>query len=268
MIYIDLENNPPSAEWITEAGAVTSALLAETNPLKQKEIIKKHQALWGELKDHLSTLSNEKCWYTESKNAGGHCHVDHFRPKNEAIDEKGTDQGGYWWLAFDWMNYRYSSPASNTKKNSYFQVLKDKCLKYGDNIKKEQHLFLDPIKFTDPDLLAFDNEGMAKPKLSDKTSIGYQKAEYSIRRLNLNFPKIVDQRKDYYRIATGKILKIQSLLKQQAAVEDYDREIEIGELMKTLWEMCSSKAEYSASIKYCLKSTGQDWAIGIVNKAA
>lgn len=268
MIFIDLENNPPSADWITKADAVTTELLAETDPVKQKAIIKKNQKLWGKLKDHLAALSNEKCWYTESKNAGGYCDVDHFRPKSEAIDEHGHDQGGYYWLAFDWMNYRYSSPAANKKKNSYFQVVKDKAMKYGDNLKKEQHLYLDPVNFTDPDLLAFDNEGMAKPKLSDKASIGYQKAEYSIRRLNLNFPKIVDQRKDYYRRATSKILKIQNLLKQQEVAEDYDRGIEIGELMKALWEMCSSKAEYSASIKYCLKSTGQDWAIGIVNKAA
>lgn len=202
MIFIDLENNPPSPEWFAKADAVTNALLAENDATKRNLLIDKNTKLWGELKDHLAALSNEKCWYTESKNAGGYCHVDHFRPKKEAVDENGKPYEGYWWLAFDWTNYRYSSPASNIKKKAYFQIVKDRAAKYGDNIKKEQHLFLDPINFTDPDLLAFDNEGMAKPKLADKTLIGYQKAEYSIQRLNLNFPKIVNQRKDFYRKAT------------------------------------------------------------------
>ncbi|KZS40425.1 hypothetical protein AWE51_05600 [Aquimarina aggregata] len=268
MIYINLENAPPSPEWIKKADDVTAKLVAEGDSEKRNEIIEKNAKIWGELKDHLSKLSHDKCWYTESKNAGGYCHVDHFRPKKKAIDENGDDKGGYWWLAFDWMNYRFSSPASNTKKNAYFHVTKNKAVKYGDNINKEHYMLLDPIKFTDPDLLAFDNEGMAQPKSPNKNTIDYKRACYSILRLNLNYYKIVEQRKDYYRKATNKIFKIKNLLKLQDVNLDYDREIEIGDLMKELWEMCCRNSEYSAAVKYCLKSTGEDWAIGIVNKAA
>lgn len=268
MIYINLENNPPPPEWIKIADSVTDELIAEKDPIKRNKIIDKHAKLWGELKDFLSALSYEKCWYTESKNAGAYCHVDHFRPKKQAIDELGKDKGGYWWLAFDWMNYRYSGPAANVKKKSFFQVHLNNALNYGDNVKKEQILFLDPINFTDPDHLAFDNEGMAQPKSSDKESVNFIRAEYSIRRLNINYYKLVERRKEFYREATGKILEIEKLLKEEDINADYDRQQNISNLMKSLWLMCCSNAEYSAAIKYCLKSTGRDWALKIIAKAA
>lgn len=268
MIYINLESNPPDLQWIKKADTVTAKLIAEGDAIKRNELIKTYSKLWGELKDFLSALSHEKCWYTESKNPGSYCHVDHFRPKTEAIDEIGNDIGGYWWLAFDWMNYRYSGPAANVKKSSYFQVIQDQAKKYGDNIKKEQILFLDPINFSDPDHLAFNNEGMAQPKSSDKKSINYLRAEYSIRRLNINFYKIVDSRKGFYNKATITILKIEKLLSEEAINPDYGRQQDISDLMKSLWEMCCRNAEYSAAVKYCLRSTGHEWALKIIAKAA
>ena len=268
MIYINLENNPPDPEWIKKADAITDKLILEKDPIKRNKIIDKNAKLWGELKDFLSALSHEKCWYTESKNAGSYCHVDHFRPKKEAIDEIGKDIGGYWWLAFDWMNYRYSGPAANVKKNAYFHVLLNKASNYGDNINKEQILFLDPINFTDPDHLAFDNEGMAQPKSPDKKSMSFIRAEYSIRKLNINYYRLVERRKEFYRKATGKILKIEKLLREEAINPDHARQQDISNLMGLLWQMCCSNAEYSASVKYCLKSTGFDWALKIIAKAA
>ncbi len=268
MIFIDLENNPPPLKWIKKADLITRSLLAEKDPKKRNDIIDKNEMLWSELKEYLSLLNNEKCWYTESKNPAAHCHVDHFRPKKEALDENNDDKGGYWWLAFDWMNYRYSGPAPNTRKKSYFHVVKDKALKYGDNLRKEQYLFLDPINFKDPDHLAFDNEGMVHPISADRTTISYQRAEYSIRRLNLNFSTLASNRKSFYREAINKVLKIERYLAEEDFNPDHERQVKISELMHELWRMCSRNAEYSAAVKYCLKSTGHDWAIEIINKAA
>ena len=39
------------------------------------------QQIWGDLKPHLSALSNGKCWYSESLNPTSDKNVDHFRPK-------------------------------------------------------------------------------------------------------------------------------------------------------------------------------------------
>ena len=100
MIYIDLENNPPSQDWIDMADIVTQELVDTVDSVLRNQIIDANQPLWNELKNHLSSLNNDKCWYTESINSGAHCHVDHFRPKKEVIDENGVKTEGYWWLAF------------------------------------------------------------------------------------------------------------------------------------------------------------------------
>ncbi len=55
--------------------------------------------------------------------------MDHFRPKNaiKSADKKcesttinNTDS--YWWLAFDWENYRLSGHLTNSNKNAYFPL--------------------------------------------------------------------------------------------------------------------------------------------------
>ncbi|RKR10063.1 hypothetical protein C8C83_1731 [Flavobacterium sp. 90] len=268
MIYIDLENNPPSQNWIDRADLVTQQLIAAPNPLERNRIIDLNQPLWTELKLHLSSLYNDKCWYTESINPGAHCHVDHFRPKKEVIDEKGIKTEGYWWLAFDWMNYRFSGPASNVRKKSYFQVVSNRGFNYADNLNLEDILFLDPIKFRDPEELAFDNEGIVRPRESNKLLRNYKRARYSIHRLNLNSPSLIDKRKDKYRKAIILLLRIDKKLNLQSIIFDQAREVEIETDMRSLWVMCSKNSEFSAAVKYCLKSSGLDWAIDIVAKAA
>lgn len=268
MIYIDLENNPPPQDWIDRADIVTQELVDEADSVLRNQIIDANQPLWNELKNHLSSLYNDKCWYTESINSGAHCHVDHFRPKKEVIDENGVKTEGYWWLAFDWMNYRFSGPAANVRKRSYFHVNANKALNYADNLNLEDILFLDPIKFRDPEELAFDNEGIVRPKETNKIIRNYKRARYSIIRLNLNSPSLIDKRKDKYRNAVILLMRINKKLDLQSIIFDQAREYEIETDMRQLWSMCSKNSEFSAAVKYCLKSSGFDWAKEIVEKAA
>lgn len=268
MIYIDLENNPPSQEWIDRADAITQQLIATQDDVARNTIIDNNQPLWNELKGHLSALSNNKCWYTESVNAAAHCHIDHFRPKKEVVDDDGNTTTGYWWLAFDWLNYRFTGPAPNVRKKSYFQVIANRALQYGDVYENEDILFLDPIDINDPDELAFTNEGLVKPKSDDIQSQNFKKVNYSVKRLNLNAPTLIDVRKDKYNKAITLVKKIERLVAQQNQNFDISRKNTISGYMKELWEMCGRKSEFSAAVKYCLKSTGLDWANSIVEKAA
>ena len=80
MRYIDLENNPPDQDWIERAEAITLQLTQAVDKAARDIIIDANQNMWTELKDHLRALSNNKCWYSESKNDSAHCHIDHFRP--------------------------------------------------------------------------------------------------------------------------------------------------------------------------------------------
>lgn len=268
MIYIDLENNPPSQDWINRADAVTQELIVAGDEVTRNTIIDSNENLWKELKGHLAALSHNKCWYTESINAAAHCHVDHFRPKKEVIDEDKNITSGYWWLAFDWLNYRFAGPAPNVRKKSYFHVIANRALNYGDVCENEDILLLDPIDINDPDELAFTNEGLVKPKSDDMQSRNFKRVDYSVRRLNLNAPTLIDVRKDKFNKATTLVINIERLLLLQNRNYDISRKNIISKLMKELWEMCARKSEFSATVKYCLKGTGLDWALEIVAKAA
>ena len=268
MRYIDLENSPPPDDWIQRADDLTQQLLeADTNE-ERTQIIDDNQDIWGELKDHLRGLSNNKCWYSESKNDSAHCHVDHFRPKKKAVDENGDDQGGYWWLVFDWLNYRYSAPVENIRKRDYFHVNSNKANAPEDAIENEDIRFLDPTDIQDPDKLAYTIEGLVTPKSTIKTERNYIQAEYTIRRMNLNKQEMKDTRKDKYFKTSLLIKQVDNLMLQQALNFDPARNQKLNAKMLKLLELASSSSEYSSAVKYCLKSCGHDWADNIVQRAA
>src|SRR5205823_9338448 len=80
------------------------------------EAINRKHRIWAELKPYLALLSHEKCWYCESIQESSDMHVDHFRPEGRIADE-GSHGPGYWWLAFDWHNFRLSCTYCNTLRS-------------------------------------------------------------------------------------------------------------------------------------------------------
>lgn len=143
-----------------------------------------------------------KYWYSEAPLDKGV--IDHFRPKNKAInyclDETNIKhkfilkQDGYWRLAYNLMNFRI---ASNTRfddmeaedvqiggKSIYFPL---KCeidgnFSYNDIIS-EKKLLLDPINSSDYSNINFDKNG--EPFVSAFTETQKLKAEISIKLFNL-----------------------------------------------------------------------------------
>ena len=47
-----------------------------------------------------------KMLVTEGRDICSHKDVEHFRPKKEAKNKDGTVRDGYWWLAFEYSNFR------------------------------------------------------------------------------------------------------------------------------------------------------------------
>jgi uncharacterized protein (TIGR02646 family) len=269
MIFIDIEDNPPNQDWLDRADILTKQLIAAPDAAARNAIIDANEHMWGELKQHLCNLSHRKCWYSESINDGAHCHVDHFRPKKEVLFETDNqDKGGYWWLAFDWLNYRYSGPAPNVRKRSYFHVDANKANTYIDSIDDEEIRLLDPIQIDDPEKLIYDNEGKIGSKNPNPNSNDFIKVEYTIRRLNLMLVGLVEGRRDKFRDAANIIIQLKKLLNDQSMSETPARKTKIREKMKVLRTMASRKSEYSAAVKYCLKSSGLEWAIEIAIAAA
>ena len=113
MIHINLEGKEPPAAWLKKAHRLITGLEKITDPAKRAKFIDRHSDLWSELKPWLSELSHGKCWYSEAKEIYSFYDVDHFRPKNRAKQLDDTEREGYWWLAFDWHNYRLCGGIGN-----------------------------------------------------------------------------------------------------------------------------------------------------------
>lgn len=120
MRHISLNDHVPDPAWLVKADKLLAQLKAAPDTAARKAIIDANDKFWGKLKNWLLELSHEKCWFSESKDCFSHWDVEHYRPKKSAKDIDGTEHEGYWWLAFDWHNYRICGNAGNRKKEPTF----------------------------------------------------------------------------------------------------------------------------------------------------
>lgn len=199
---------PP--DWpATSAAALNNARNAA--PEQLKSVIDGNADVWRQLKEVLAGISSDKCWYCESKEIRSDNAVDHFRPKGQVAGVE--DHPGYWWLAFDHKNFRYSCTYCNSRrkdretgepggKHDHFPLLDEaqRAFEEGDDISAEQPVLLDPTNTFDPTLLWFEPDGRAVPRYD--LSVGahfHYRADTSIRLLNLNEIKLLTRRKDNHR---------------------------------------------------------------------
>lgn len=129
----------------------------------------------------LRAIAGNKCWYSEVQLDGADPNVDHFRPKGRVrevdadFNHVGNPIDGYWWLAFEPLNYRLAAMHANQRrtdettaggKSDYFPVRGARALAqttWGAIV--EDTLALDPCSATDVGLLWFDLDG--RPCTSD-----------------------------------------------------------------------------------------------------
>jgi 5-methylcytosine-specific restriction endonuclease McrA len=204
MRYIDTTEFSPTQEWLQQADQVTAALKVAADAEERRKLLKKYESLWTEQKLNLSSISCGKCWYCESKQVRSDNAVDHFRPKSRVKDVKA--HGGYWWLAFDWENYRYTCTYCNSLRKSattsggkqdFFPLQDEKKRAYNekDNHKREVPVLLDPTRTLDFWLLAFAEDGSVGPTVDrEKDPFNYERAINSIERYHLMHPDLVQQR--------------------------------------------------------------------------
>lgn len=155
---------------------------------KRNTFIDSKSAHWGKLKSWLQVLSHGKCWFSEVKDLYSHYEVEHFRPKKERREIDGKVHDGYWWLAFEYTNYRLCGNVGNRKKGGWFP-LRSGSIKSEFDCRCEEsetYYLLDPTDPCDPELLAFDEEGKAIPSPSCESDWERQRAEETIKRLKLS----------------------------------------------------------------------------------
>lgn len=262
MRHIEIGAKSPDAAWIKKADALTKSLISAKTKVKRYEIIDKNQKVWGGIKKFLKDLNHGKCWYSESKEDYSYMHVDHFRPKKAAkgIDKK--DHGGYWWLAFEWTNYRYCGSIGNNNKLDKFAVRGNtKAKNVSDPIADELHYFLDPIKRSDTEKLTFDQEGKAIPLAVNPKDWDFIRAQYTIDNLKLNDDGVKEARKKVWNDCRLLIKEITVLLSEVQKIPSVAKDQKIEDKMLELKKYLAKEAEYSSAAIACCISTALPWAI-------
>lgn len=160
---------------------------ADAKIAERNKVIDDNGSHWGGLKRWLLALSYGKCWFSESKDIYSHYEVEHFRPKKVAKNLRDGERDGYWWLAFEYSNFRICGNVGNRKKGGWFPLQTGSlCSSYGHRCEEsESRYLLDPTDPADVHLIAFDEEGKAIPAPGVSTWES-RRVEISIDRLKLN----------------------------------------------------------------------------------
>ena len=263
-VEYDPRELPLPPDWVERAEALKKRLLAEKDPAKRGEIISKNE-IWSEIKSELRKVFYEKCWYTESPQTGTDTDVDHFRPKKKVYERSkaGDSHPGYWWLAYDLENYRYSCIYANRlrrdvetdlvggKADRFPVVEETRAMSPEANWKSEKAYLIDPCNADEVAMITFKEDGEAMARFPAEQKYKHEMAMKSIECYNINHSEFVKARMD----VKARIEELRVEAKRLfARLEDGDADHKrsYSEAIKTLRRMRQSKAPYSA---FCVAIT-------------
>jgi len=268
MRHIDIKGLNIDANWQKGADHALGDI-RKAEPADRSKIINKYQSIWKDLKDKLSELSDRKCWYSESKNSGSDNVVDHFRPKGN-VKNADPEHDGYWWLAFDWKNFRFSCTLCNERrinvdgsrggKHDYFPLLNgaDRARDEAD-FDDEIPLLIDPTEMKDLWLLGFTEDGMVEPVVNKKDDkLGYMKADKSIELYHLNHYRLKEARAILLKNVRECAEDVIYTAKRYYKIKGIDnlRALEISRVleirMNALRKAIDPTAEFSMAARYVL----------------
>lgn len=202
MRLVDNNQLQRPSDWDARAANAKAEVAGVADEDERRAALKARSPVWSELKPFLEELSNKKCWYCEAIQERSDKNVDHFRPKNRVEEDGCVGHPGYWWLAFDWRNFRYSCTYCNSVrkgddgekggKGARFPLRDEakRCHSETAPILDEQPVLLDPTVAGDPELLWFDEDGRAQPRHGESAPWPHQRASVSITIYHLNHEDI------------------------------------------------------------------------------
>jgi hypothetical protein len=259
---------PPEIEaWQIKSVEITKKILAADDLDKKHALIEVNKNHWRneDLVKFLSSISFEKCWYTETKFGGDYQEVEHFRPKKETKNSDGKIHGthsGYYWLAFDLSNYRLCKSRPNRKKSTFFPIINERyrAADESEPWQDETPLFLDPLRSSDVVLMSFNDNGKAAPeiKISEEDIL---RVKFTIEKYHLNERVLNTRRKQTWNTARELYHSYLNALKDasRSIAKRQDAENELNKLECLI----SQDAEFSSVAKASLLKTGDPIAIKI-----
>ena len=178
MRYIDLSEidtaDPQVRRWLEKAHRATEDMRQATNHTARCKYLKDH-AIWRDFKEILIKYYGHICWYSECALTGSYGDVDHFRPKNRSTKANGECilPDGYWWLAYDYLNYRLSCevcnrPSGEGGKKDIFPLKQDVSPSEPFAENEAGYLLIDPCEYNDTKLKGFGENGAIIALSSDK----------------------------------------------------------------------------------------------------
>ncbi len=269
MRFIDVSGKMPSQAWRDKAKALSDQLDASLTKNERDKIIKDNRAVWGELKPWLLQLSHQKCWFSEARDTFSHIDIEHYRPKGTAKGLNGSIREGYWWLAFDWKNFRICGNVGNRKKGGFFP-LRDgthQAAMTDRNIDDEFPYLLDPTCPDDPILLTFDENGDVK-SLPDLNEWDTARVNESIKRYKLrDHEPLMEARRDVWSRCARVVNYCQNLIDDNLKSPSATKKQAIREQMLQLKAMVGFDAEFSSAASECLRNRPEQWAQRLASAA-
>lgn len=271
MRYINLESSdgPTLADgsldksWLADAKNLLDLLEKAPDRAARIAIIKANQTFWGRIRDWLLRLSHDKCWYSEARGIFSVLEVEHYRPKTECQRKpKVSPEDGYWWLAFDWKNYRLCGKVGNAPKGNLFPLADGSpvATHRGVSFFDEIPLFLDPACPGDPDLLTFSEFGRCESH-SDADDYTKLRVTTTVRHLNLDQSRLVKARQRVWHDCHRIIEECRSLMGHNPpgpAVRE-----RLNRRKEELRKLVRPESEFSAVAKACLMKTNVGWVMAL-----
>ena len=262
MRYIPLfeAEKEPEEAWRNKAKELTEALQKEPDPVKRKQIIDDNKEHWGKIKAWLLAFSSGKCWYSEAKDCVQYWEVEHFRPKSAAKNEQGQEiHSGYWWLAFDWHNYRVAGEVINRKKGAYFPLKTGSFVadQPGKPYEDELPCLLDPTDDSDCRLVFFDETGKVVPK-PGANDWERHRVEVSRVRFNLDYQALVDSRKALWQTCRASMNEYLNLMKDHCETGSVTKRAEAKRVLKQLRSYVRFESPFSMVATSCVIASHED----------
>lgn len=235
--------------WVGRARAAKSEILAEDDKDRINSVLRRLDVVWQDIKEPLKRVMENKCWYCETKQLRSDNAVDHFRPKSM-----------YWWLAFDYSNYRFTCTYCNSRrkdkefgtsggKQDDFPLVnaKKRASRPGDDINAEIPLLLDPCEFDDPDVLWFDEIGLPEVNPLCETDENVVRVQISTRLYHLDHSYLVTARREKYLEITQMCSEGDAEYRRYEELGDRDALVHWSALVVRVYRAIERSAEHSAA---------------------
>lgn len=267
MIYIHRDWSKVPEDIKAALKEAADKLDAISDPKARKKYIEEHSSTWTAARSYLSAMSNDKCWYSEAKEAVSRYQVDHFRPHGRSKQAAKTYQSGYCWLAFEIENFRIAGMLCNTVNQEYSEEsvgkgdwfpLVDPAVRAtlaSRNTKAETPILLDPTDPDDPGRLWFEDDGsvIADPDLDENVR---QNVEMAIQCLGLRQSMLNGRRRSALRRCRRSIDRYKNVDRIPKGTRTPAESAALAEARSELLAMSAPSAEFTAAVRCLLVANG------------